>query len=175
MRPRPPSAAGRTAWGRMHGLDERAAWQILNAAFTMFTTRLLGNRMRPSRGGTGRSMDVWGGSAVGGAGQVRRRQLDRAAPRGEQLARLVGRHRLAEIPTLADRAAESHDCLIGSFILDPLDAHRDRQGPCQRRDGADDRNALALGVKVADETAVDLDDVERQRLQMRERREASAE
>src|SRR4051812_45155399 len=59
MPPRSLSAAGRTAWGRMHGLDERAAWQILNAAFTMFTTRLLGNRMRPSRGGTGRSMDVW--------------------------------------------------------------------------------------------------------------------
>ena len=64
---------------------------------------------------------------------------------------------------------------MGGLVLDALDQDRDFERIRKRRDGADDRRALPAFMDVGDEAAVDLDHVERQRAQVRQRREAGAE
>ncbi len=94
---------------------------------------------------------------------------------GEKLLRLLGGHRLSEVPALPDCRAQADNGLVDLFALDPLDANRNGQRRCERRDGTNDRRAFTLGVEVRDEAAIDLDDVERQRSDVRERREAGPE
>ena len=64
---------------------------------------------------------------------------------------------------------------MGGLVLDPLDEDRHFQRIRERRDGADDRRALTAFVDVGDERPVDLDQVERQRAQVRQGREAGPE
>ena len=93
----------------------------------------------------------------------------------QQLLRLLGGHRLSEVPALTNRRAQADYRLIDLFTLDALDANGHRECRRQCRDGTNDRCAFALCVEVGNEAAVDLDDIERQRPDMRERGEAGTE
>ena len=144
----------------------RAAWQILNAIFTM--SKLAKRCSAPSvprRDERPISHDF--GLAVDGAGSGGA-LLSRA--RRKQVAGLIGTHRFAEIPALADRAAQRHDGPVSSprsRCLRRTPAPTERR--CELCHRADDGGILPLRREVADEAAVDLDDIERQRAQMRQR------
>ena len=85
----------------------------------------------------------------------------------EQLSGLFAGHRLAEVPALADRAAQSEDGGVGRLGLDAFDIDRHLERAGKRRHGPDDGAAFLVGMDVGDEAAVDLDNVERQRAQVR--------
>ena len=72
-------------------------------------------------------------------------------------------------------AAELAQALELDLALDALgdDLQAERAGDLD--DGGDDRRVLVLGADAVDERAVDLDDVEREALQARQRRVAGAE
>src|SRR6185503_5885766 len=97
-----------------------------------------------------------------------KRRIIPPGTRLQKLTRLFGRHRLAEIPALTDPAAEPNHRLVGILAFDPLDADRDRQCGRERGHRTNDGRALTFRAEVSDETAVDLDDVERQGADMGE-------
>src|SRR5205823_14599373 len=124
---------GRTFVGRMQRCAGPAAWPILNSISTMVKLRARNwGAVRPTPGQTSNSHAFW--LAVDGAWQ---RRSAAVAGRREEVARLIGTHRLAEIPALTDRAAQGHDGMISTLVLNTFDAHRDRQCPCQHRHRAD--------------------------------------
>jgi hypothetical protein len=99
----------------------------------------------------------------------------RGSAAGREPVRCVPRRASACRSTSPGRPAQpSCQHARASLRLDPFDAHRHDSALASVGHRADDRHAF-LVADVADEAAVDLDHVERQRAQVRQRRIAGAE
>ena len=167
MRPRPKHARV-----RKQRLGGRAAWQILNAIFTMFK---LGKRgCGSARPAVGRTVNHSSGElAVDGGGRLgdsrpggARRSSSRAC------SACIGLPKYQPWPI----AQPSRTTVLNAASFSMPSTHTGTENRIGKgRDRANDREAFALDVDVADEAAVDLDDVERQRTQVRQRREAGPE
>src|SRR3954454_12885514 len=151
--PSPAPAHGRSGADGWHWRYARTAWQILNSNFTMSKHKTRGRA--PSVPSRDKTRNFTQELAAGG---VRNRRLMRAALRaavaGEELAHLIGAHRLSEIPALPDLAAKRDHGFVGRLVLDTLDADGNRQRAGERRNRADDCAVLTLRIHVADEAAV---------------------
>src|SRR4051794_10644841 len=102
-------------------------------------------------------------------------QTGHGRPGGEQLLEVRRAQRLGEEVALRALAAEALERLE---LLDGLDALGDRaeaEAVGDVDDRRDDRGVVLLGAEPVDERAVDLDRVDRDALQARERRVAGAE
>ena len=78
----------------------------------------------------------------------------------EQRSCMVAAHRLAKIPTLADRASESGDCGMGCRVFDPFDRYGDAKCLGQCRYGTHNCRAFRIIGQSRYEAAIDFDDVE---------------
>ena len=93
----------------------------------------------------------------------------------QQLRELLGRHRGAQIEPLRRVATDALEERELRLVLDALGDDAEPQDPRHRDDGFDDRSRRVVGQHLRDERAVDLDRVDREALQIAQRRVASAE
>src|SRR4051812_1779594 len=91
--------------------------------------------------------------------------------RGGDLARL----RPGEVEALPEVAAERPQFGELQRRLDALGRHRQAERVTQSHDRGDDRGVVGIVTEAVDEGAVDLEGVDRQRLQVAERRMSGAE
>ena len=87
----------------------------------------------------------------------------------------LGGARAAEQVALATVAADLAQARQLQRGLDALGDHRQAEGVAELDDGLDDRRVLGVDAQAVDERAVDLDRLDREPLQVGERRVAGAE
>src|SRR5687768_12408764 len=94
---------------------------------------------------------------------------------GQQIGRPIGRQRASEEPALAQLATKLAQPDLDRAALHPLGGDRKPQALAESDDRLDELPALRLLVQALHEAAIDLDPVEGQSAQMRERRITGAE
>ena len=109
------------------------------------------------------------------AAAIRRRSEARRRPRANSRSTSAARHRLGEQEALDRRAAVGAKLHQLRGFLDALGGGLDVERMGELGDRADDRARAVAGQQVLDEAAVDLELVEREALQIAERRIAGAE
>src|SRR5205823_1476867 len=95
--------------------------------------------------------------------------------RAHEPADLVGGHRRAPVVALRTRAAHRLEGPDLGLVLHALGEHVEAERTRQADDRGHDRVVLGVGAEPVDEGPVDLQQVDRQPLEARERRVAGAE